>query len=87
MRPRALTLLLGLASLATLAATTAPAAPAAERMWIGFHDDPSYRWVPSRSARIERSARDGANIVRLLVQWNQVAPQRPAKPASPFDRV
>ena len=87
MRRRALALLLGLAALATLAATTAPAAPAAERMWVGFHDDPSYRWVPSRQERIERSARDGASIVRLLVQWNQVAPERPAKPASPFDRV
>jgi hypothetical protein len=87
MRRRALALLLGLAALSTLAATTAPAAPAAERMWVGFHDDPSYRWVPSRLDRIERSARDGASIVRLLVQWNQVAPQRPAKPASPFDRA
>jgi len=85
MRRRALVLLLGLVALAALAATTAPTARAAERMWVGFHDDPSYRWVPSRLDRIERSARDGASIVRLLVQWNQVAPRRPAKPASPFD--
>jgi hypothetical protein len=58
---------------------------AAERMWVGFHDDPSYRWVPDRLTRIERSAQDGSSIVRLLVQWNLVAPQRPASPTNPFD--
>ena len=31
-----------------LAALVAPAASASERMWVGFHDDPSYRWVPER---------------------------------------
>jgi hypothetical protein len=58
---------------------------AAERMWLGFHDDPSYRWVPDRLTRIQRSAADGATIVRLLVQWNLVAPQRPANATNPFD--
>ena len=36
---------------------------------------------------IERSADDGATIVRLLVQWNLVAPQRPSRPSNPFDPV
>jgi hypothetical protein len=52
---------------------------------VGFHDDPSYRWVPERMPRIQRSADDGATIVRLLVQWNLVAPRRPSAPADPFD--
>jgi hypothetical protein len=73
------------ALLSAVAALVAPAANANERMWIGFHDDPSYRWVQFRDARIERSAEDGATIVRLLVQWNRVAPQRPTTPADPFD--
>ena len=73
--------------LATISALMAPAALAGERMWVGFHDDPSYRWVPERMPRIERSAADGATIVRLLVQWNLVAPQRPSSPADPFDPV
>jgi hypothetical protein len=64
-------------ALSALAAVVAPASSAAERMWIGFHDDPSYRWVPQREPRIERSADDGATIVRLLVQWNLVAAERP----------
>ena len=71
-----------------LSASTALAAPAAfagERMWVGFHDDPSYRWVSERQPRIQRSAEDGATIVRLLVQWILVAPERPASSANPFD--
>ena len=71
--------------LSALAAVLAPAAMAAERMWVGFHDDPSYRWVNDRLVRIERSASDGSTIVRLLVQWNLVAPERPATPTDPFN--
>jgi hypothetical protein len=77
---------LRLALLVVLLAALAPSAGfAGERMWVGFHDDPSYRWVPERTSRIHRSADDGATIVRLLVQWNLVASRRPARPASPFD--
>jgi hypothetical protein len=54
-------------------------------MWVGFHDDPSYRWVNDRNARAARAASDGATIVRLLVGWNLVAPNRPSSPADPFD--
>jgi hypothetical protein len=71
--------------LCALAAITAPTALAAERMWIGFHDDPSFRWVPDRASRIESASREGASIMRLLVQWNLVAPQRPASPNDSFD--
>jgi Cellulase (glycosyl hydrolase family 5) len=66
-------------------ALTAPAAFAAERMWIGFHDDPSFRWVGDRASRIESSASEGATVMRLLVHWNQTAPRRPAVPSDPFD--
>jgi Cellulase (glycosyl hydrolase family 5) len=62
-----------------------PTASGAERMWVGFHDDPSFRWVPDRTSRIQRAARDGSTIIRLLVQWNLTAPQRPANAADPFD--
>jgi Cellulase (glycosyl hydrolase family 5) len=64
---------------------TTSAAAAADRMWVGFHDDPSFRWVPDRAQRIERAGRDGSAMMRLLVQWNLAAPQRPSSPASPFD--
>ncbi|HJR95593.1 MAG TPA: cellulase family glycosylhydrolase [Gaiellaceae bacterium] len=73
------------ALVASLALLGASRAAAAERMWVGFHDDPSYRWVPDRPDRIKRAAQDGATIVRLLVQWNLAAPERPKRPANPFD--
>lgn len=79
---RPLRLILVLSALAVL---LAPGAMGAERMWVGFHDDPSYRWVNDRLVRIERSATDGSTIVRLLVLWNQAAPQRPAQATNPFD--
>lgn len=72
-------------ALFALAALAAPAALAAERMWVGFHDDPSFRWVDNRQSRIMAAAQDGSTIMRLLVQWNLAAPQRPANPADPFD--
>jgi hypothetical protein len=72
-------------SLCALVTFATPAAGAADRMWIGFHDDPSFRWVPDRAARIERAGRDGSAILRLLVQWNLSAPQRPSNPSNPFD--
>jgi hypothetical protein len=68
-----------------LSALAAPAAVAADRMWIGFHDDPSFRWVGDRESRIESSASQGASVMRLLVHWNQTAPRRPALPSDPFD--
>jgi hypothetical protein len=54
-------------------------------MWVGFHDDPSFRWVPDRVSRIDGASQQGASIMRLLVQWDQVAPQRPADASDPFD--
>ncbi len=71
---------------AAVALLAAPAALAAERMWIGFHDDPSFRWVRDRENRIVSSAEEGATIMRLLVRWNHAVPRRPAGPTDPFDR-
>jgi cellulase (glycosyl hydrolase family 5) len=73
-----------LSALASPAAVS-PAAVAAERMWIGFHDDPSFRWVGDRASRIRGSAQAGSTIMRLLVQWDLVAKERPASPNDPFD--
>ena len=54
-------------------------------MWIGFHDDPSFRWVGNREARIQTSAQNSATIIRLLVQWNLAAKTQPAEATDPFD--
>ncbi len=72
-------------ALFALAALATPAAFAADRMWIGFHDDPSFRWVGDRADRIRTSGQTNSTIMRLLVQWNRVAKTRPASAADPFD--
>ena len=71
--------------LSVLAGLAAPASFAAERMWVGFHDDPSFRWVPDRSDRVRGAAELNASIIRLLVQWNLVAKTRPTTATDPFD--
>jgi hypothetical protein len=71
--------------LSMLAGLAAPASFAAERMWVGFHDDPSFRWVANRKERVQTAAQANASIIRLLVQWNLAAKSRPAAPSDPFD--
>jgi cellulase (glycosyl hydrolase family 5) len=77
--------LLIVAVLSALAAVAAPRASAADRMWVGFHDDPSFRWADDRASRIALSAQQGASIMRLLVQWNVAAARKPASPSNPLD--
>jgi hypothetical protein len=74
-----------LACTAALAALTAPVAAAGERMWVGFHDDPNFRWSPDRATLLDDAKATNATVVRTLVTWAQVAPTRPARAASPFD--
>jgi hypothetical protein len=72
-------------ALSALAAIAAPTTLAAQRMWVGFHDDPSFRWVGNREALVQGSAQSNATVMRLLVQWNETAKTRPANPSNPFD--
>ena len=71
--------------LSVLAGLSAPAAVAAERMWVGFHDDPSFRWVADRRRASRERSQTNATIMRLLVQWNLVAKTRPSSPTDSFD--
>ena len=63
---------------------TAPAF-AKDRMWIGFHDDPVLRFGPDRQAELDIARSNNATMVRTLVTWRSIAPQRPANAANPFD--
>ncbi len=73
-------------ALFVLAGIAAPTSLAAQRMWVGFHDDPSFRWVADRDAHIQASAsQSNATIMRLLVQWNLAAKTRPGNATDPFD--
>ena len=75
--------LLALACVAATALTSAGAA--ANRMWVGFHDDPVLRFDPGRQEGLDRARQNNATIVRTLVEWHKVAPTRPANPGDPFD--
>jgi Cellulase (glycosyl hydrolase family 5) len=67
------------------AAIAVPAATAADRMWVGFHDDPVLRFDGGRTEAMDRASSNGAVIVRTLVDWSKVATTQPASPTDPFD--
>ena len=75
--------LLIIAVIGTLAAI--PAATAADRMWVGFHDDPVFRWNDGRMSELDKAVFEHATIIRTLVTWANVAPTKPANAADPFD--
>jgi cellulase (glycosyl hydrolase family 5) len=72
-------------ALCVVALAVATGASAADRMWIGFHDDPVMRFNPDRIAQLDRARKNNATIVRTLVEWHRIAPTRPANPTDPFD--
>ena len=79
-RFRIVLIVLGLLALAVPAASTS-----ADRMLVGFQDDPSFRWLDSRDANLTDAAQTGASIVRTTVYWDRIAPTRPAVATDPFD--
>jgi hypothetical protein len=80
---RRLAPLLAVAAIVAAALTTTGVA--ADRMWVGFHDDPVFRFDGGRQEALDRARQNGASIVRTLVEWQRVAPERPANPSDPFD--
>ena len=78
-----LTRLVFVCALLSLAAPLS--ALAAERMWVGFQDDPSFRWREDRASMLDQAVTANAGIVRTTVYWSRIAPSRPASPSNPFD--
>jgi hypothetical protein len=71
---------------AVAAAVAAPTAAAAgPRMWVGFQDDPSFRWTPDRSETLDFAAEANATVIRTTVYWSRIAPRRPLNAVDPFD--
>jgi hypothetical protein len=62
-------------------------AGAAQRMYVGFHDDPNFRYEERRDVMLDQAQDANATIVRTLVTWANVAPTRPANAANPFDKA
>jgi len=64
----------------------APGSRAQTRMWVGFHDDPVFRYGANRQQELDlASFRAHATVVRTLLTWASVAPTRPQNPSYPFD--
>ena len=68
-------------------AVLVPTAASADRMWVGFHDDPMFRWDGTRLDALDRARANNAAILRTIVDWSQVAPERPTQASDPFDPV
>jgi hypothetical protein len=75
------------ALLALIALLVAPAATvhAAPRMPIGFFDDPSFRWSPTRAENLRQASAAGASVIHTTASWPGLAPTKPANPANGED--
>ncbi|MGZ4396877.1 MAG: cellulase family glycosylhydrolase [Gaiellaceae bacterium] len=71
--------------LAAAALVLAPSGSSASRMWIGFQDDPEFRWDDGRADMILQASQVHATIIRSWVSWTEAAPVRPVNARDPFD--
>ncbi len=62
-----------------------PIATSAQRMYVGFHDDPNFRYEANRQEVLDQAQDANTTIVRTLVTWANIAPKRPVDPSDPFD--
>ncbi len=69
----------------SVAALGATSATASNPMWIGFHDDPLFRYDQNRQSELDKAQSANASIVRTLVTWATAAPTKPANATNPFD--
>lgn len=76
-----------LAVLVLVALSIAPAAAvqAAPKMPIGFFDDPTFRWSPTRAENLQQAAVTGASIIHTTANWASLAPTRPRNAANGDD--
>src|SRR6478672_7090450 len=69
-----------------VAAVLAPVASSADRMWIGFHDDPVLRYDAEKATDMEVATKTNkATILRTLVTWANIAPTKPANATNSDD--
>src|SRR4051812_48720423 len=61
-----------------------PALAASPRLYVGFLDDQAFRWERPRKANLDRARREGASVIRSIVEWSFVARRQPRHPRDPF---
>jgi Cellulase (glycosyl hydrolase family 5) len=74
-----------LVALTALLAIPAATVHAAQKMPIGFFDDPSFRWSPTRDQNLQLAASTGASVIHTTASWPALAPTKPADPANGDD--
>ena len=74
--------LVALTALLAIPVATVHAAP---RMPIGFFDDPSFRWSPTREQNLQQAAAAGASVIHTTATWPSIAPTKPADAANGDD--
>ncbi len=74
-----------LVALCALLAVPLATAQAAQRMPIGFFDDPSFRWSSTRDQNLQLAASTGASVIHTTAAWATLAPTRPADAANGDD--
>lgn len=52
---------------------------------VGFLDDVSFRWHPTRARMLDRAHATGARLIRAFIRWHLAAPERPEAGELPFD--
>jgi hypothetical protein len=67
------------------AAVASPARAQPRPLLVGFEDEPSFLWSNERLGLLARAATAHASVVRVVAQWNLIAPRRPQNPSSPAD--
>jgi hypothetical protein len=75
------------ALLALIALLVAPVATvqAAQKMPIGFFDDPSFRWSPTRADNLRQASVAGASVIHTTASWAGIAPTKPGNAANGDD--
>ena len=75
------------ALLALIALLVAPVATvhAAQKMSIGFFDDPSFRWSPTRAENLRQASVAGASVIHTTASWAGIAPTKPGNAANGDD--
>jgi hypothetical protein len=63
----------------------APAAQAADRMFVGLQDELALRYGPDRGNMLNVAWKANATVLRAWIEWDKLAPTRPADARDPFD--
>jgi hypothetical protein len=74
-----------LIALVVLLAAPAATVRAAQKMPIGFFDDPAFRWSPTRAENLRQASVVGSSVVHTTATWATIASTKPGNAANGDD--